>query len=175
MLRIRNLDAGYGKLRVLKNVSLHVDPGEIVTMIGANGAGKTTLLHTIIGLLRPMHGEISFQGQPCVRTPVGRLVAIGEVGLSGEVRRVPALGRRLAEAARLGFELAIVPTGSEGYRKAEVTLGGIDTRELSQQSMMANKVPGLYFIGEAVDVTGWLGGYNFQWAWASGVAAGQAV
>ena len=77
MLKIRNLDAGYGKLRVLKNVSLHVDPGEIVTMIGANGAGKTTLLHTIIGLLRPMHGEISFQGQPCTRTTVGRLVAAG--------------------------------------------------------------------------------------------------
>jgi predicted Rossmann fold flavoprotein len=70
---------------------------------------------------------------------------------------------------------AIVPNGSEGYRKAEVTLGGVDTRELSQQSMMANKVPGLYFIGETVDVTGWLGGYNFQWAWASGVAAGSSV
>ena len=70
---------------------------------------------------------------------------------------------------------AIVPTGSEGYRKAEVTLGGIDTRELSQQTMMANKVPGLYFIGEAVDVTGWLGGYNFQWAWASAQAAGLAL
>lgn len=70
---------------------------------------------------------------------------------------------------------AIVPTGSEGYRKAEVTLGGVDTRELSQQTMMATKVPGLYFIGETVDVTGWLGGYNFQWAWASGVAAGQAL
>ncbi len=53
MLKIRNLDAGYGKLRVLKNISLHVDPGEIVTMIGANGAGKTTLLHTIIGLIKP--------------------------------------------------------------------------------------------------------------------------
>jgi predicted Rossmann fold flavoprotein len=79
---------------------------------------------------------------------------------------------------RLGESLnrwAIVPNGSEGYRKAEVTLGGVDTRELSQQTMMANKVPGLHFIGEAVDVTGWLGGYNFQWAWASGVAAGQAV
>ncbi|MEH6437821.1 NAD(P)/FAD-dependent oxidoreductase [Massilia sp. DD77] len=70
---------------------------------------------------------------------------------------------------------AIVPTGSEGYKKAEVTLGGVDTRELSQQTMMANKVPGLYFIGEAMDVTGWLGGYNFQWAWASGVAAGMAL
>ncbi|MRT30187.1 NAD(P)/FAD-dependent oxidoreductase [Herbaspirillum sp. CAH-3] len=69
----------------------------------------------------------------------------------------------------------ILPSGSEGYRKAEVTLGGVDTRELSQQTMMANKVPGLHFIGEAMDVTGWLGGYNFQWAWASGVAAGSAV
>jgi predicted Rossmann fold flavoprotein len=66
----------------------------------------------------------------------------------------------------------ITPNGSEGYRKAEVTRGGIDTKALSQQSMMVNKVPNLYFIGEAVDVTGWLGGYNFQWAWASGVAAG---
>jgi predicted flavoprotein YhiN len=70
---------------------------------------------------------------------------------------------------------SIIPDGSEGYRKAEVTLGGVATKELSQQSMMAQKVPGLYFIGEAVDVTGWLGGYNFQWAWASGVAAGQAL
>ncbi len=69
----------------------------------------------------------------------------------------------------------ILPSGSEGYRKAEVTLGGVDTRELSQQTMMASKVPGLHFIGEAMDVTGWLGGYNFQWAWASGVAAGSAV
>ena len=70
---------------------------------------------------------------------------------------------------------SITPNGSEGYRKAEVTRGGIDTRALSQQTMMVNKLPGLYFVGEAVDVTGWLGGFNFQWAWASGVAAGQAV
>ncbi len=69
----------------------------------------------------------------------------------------------------------IVPNGSEGYKKAEVTRGGIDTKALSQQTMMVNKVPGLYFIGESVDVTGWLGGFNFQWAWASGMAAGQAV
>ncbi|RZI43600.1 NAD(P)/FAD-dependent oxidoreductase [Herbaspirillum sp. HC18] len=69
----------------------------------------------------------------------------------------------------------IVPNGSEGYRKAEVTCGGVDTRELSQQSMMAAKVPGLHFVGEAVDVTGWLGGYNFQWAWASGMAAGLSM
>lgn len=79
---------------------------------------------------------------------------------------------------RLGESLnrwRIVPNGSEGYRKAEVTRGGVDTKELSQQSMMATKVPGLHFIGEAVDVTGWLGGYNFQWAWASGYAAASFI
>jgi predicted Rossmann fold flavoprotein len=67
----------------------------------------------------------------------------------------------------------IKPTGSEGYRTAEVTLGGIDTDALDSNTMAARTVPGLYFVGEAVDVTGWLGGYNFQWAWASGWAAGQ--
>ncbi|ATG42834.1 putative protein YhiN [Phaeobacter piscinae] len=69
----------------------------------------------------------------------------------------------------------LTPSGSEGYRTAEVTLGGIDTDALSSKTMEAKTVPGLYAIGEAVDVTGWLGGYNFQWAWASGVAAGSAI
>jgi len=69
----------------------------------------------------------------------------------------------------------VTPSGSEGYAKAEVTLGGIDTNDLSSKTMEAKKVPGLYAIGEAVDVTGWLGGYNFQWAWSSGWCAGQAV
>ncbi|CAD6552151.1 BaiN/RdsA family NAD(P)/FAD-dependent oxidoreductase [Paraburkholderia metrosideri] len=69
----------------------------------------------------------------------------------------------------------LTPNGTEGYRKAEVTRGGVDTRGLSSTTMMSERTPGLYFIGEAVDVTGWLGGYNFQWAWASGVAAGEAA
>lgn len=69
----------------------------------------------------------------------------------------------------------IIPSGTEGYRTAEVTIGGVDTDELSSKTMEAKHVAGLYFIGEVVDVTGWLGGYNFQWAWASGVAAGEAV
>lgn len=69
----------------------------------------------------------------------------------------------------------IKPAGSEGYRTAEVTLGGIDTQVLDSKTMQVKTVPGLYFIGEAVDVTGWLGGYNFQWAWASGHAAGLAA
>src|SRR3990172_1847971 len=69
----------------------------------------------------------------------------------------------------------IIPSGTAGYNKAEVTCGGIDTRALSSKTMECIEVPGLYFIGEVVDVTGQLGGYNFQWAWASGYAAGQAV
>jgi len=71
-------------------------------------------------------------------------------------------------------DFKILITGSEGYQKAEVTVGGVDTRQLSSKTMETKTVPGLYFIGEVVDVTGWLGGYNFQWAWSSGVAAGKA-
>jgi len=69
----------------------------------------------------------------------------------------------------------VVPSGTEGYAKAEVTVGGVATADLSSRTLEANKVPGLYVIGEAVDVTGWLGGYNFQWAWSSGWVAGEAV
>jgi predicted flavoprotein YhiN len=72
-------------------------------------------------------------------------------------------------------EWAFVPAGTVGYGKAEVTRGGVSTDELSSKTMEAKKAPGLYFIGEVVDVTGWLGGFNYQWAWASGRAAGEAV
>jgi predicted Rossmann fold flavoprotein len=80
--------------------------------------------------------------------------------------------RRLADAIGAW---KVKPVGSEGYRTAEVTLGGVDTDELDSRTLAAKAVPGLYFVGEVVDVTGWLGGYNFQWAWASGWCAGQAV
>ena len=98
------------------------------------------------------------------------------------VQQDPDWQRPVAEAsdkalARLTERLSrweITPTGTEGYRKAEVTLGGVDTRDLSSQTL-ESKQPGLYFIGEVVDVTGWLGGYNFQWAWASGHACAQAL
>lgn len=94
-----------------------------------------------------------------------------------------ALEKPLADLSDKALEAAanflrawtIKPAGSEGYRTAEVTLGGIDTAGLDSKTMMAKTVPGLYFIGECVDVTGWLGGYNFQWAWASGHAAGESV
>ena len=81
----------------------------------------------------------------------------------------------LDRAAAVLTDLTFHPTGTEGYAKAEVTAGGIDTAGLSSTTMEARSVPGLYAIGEAVDVTGWLGGYNFQWAWSSGVAAARAV
>ncbi|OJW56647.1 MAG: hypothetical protein BGO57_12170 [Sphingomonadales bacterium 63-6] len=83
--------------------------------------------------------------------------------------------KTLAEAARRLADWRFLPNGSEGFAKAEVTIGGISTAELSSKTMEARKLPGLYAIGEAVDVTGWLGGYNFQWAWASAKAAGQAI
>ena len=82
---------------------------------------------------------------------------------------------QLREIAQVLSAWALVASGTEGYRTAEVTLGGVDTDALSSSTMQSKHVPGLYFIGEVVDVTGWLGGYNFQWAWASGHAAGNAV
>jgi len=83
--------------------------------------------------------------------------------------------RDLAALAAQLQSWSVTPSGSEGYRKAEVTVGGVDTRDLSSQSMQSRRVPGLHFIGEVVDVTGWLGGYNFQWAWASAAACAHAL
>ncbi|MCS4508841.1 BaiN/RdsA family NAD(P)/FAD-dependent oxidoreductase [Xylophilus ampelinus] len=97
----------------------------------------------------------------------------GDAALQRPVNEVPH--KSLAALAARIAQWTIVPTGTEGYRKAEVTLGGVDTRDLSSQTMEARKQPGLFFLGEVVDVTGWLGGYNFQWAWASGHACGQAL
>jgi predicted Rossmann fold flavoprotein len=95
------------------------------------------------------------------------------LGVAGELGNQSDKVLRAAEARLHDWHFA--PNGSEGYAKAEVTAGGISTAELSSQTMEAKKVPGLYAIGEAVDVTGWLGGYNFQWAWASAHAAGMAL
>jgi predicted Rossmann fold flavoprotein len=90
-------------------------------------------------------------------------------------RSCNALGRaELEELEMKAHRWSVHPAGTEGFAKAEVTVGGVDTRELSSKTMETRDVKGLYFIGEVVDVTGWLGGYNFQWAWASGFAAGQS-
>ena len=94
-------------------------------------------------------------------------------GTEGRLADLP--DRKLEAAATLVNRWRVKPSGTEGYRTAEVTAGGVDTRDLSSKTMEARNVPGLYFIGEAVDVTGHLGGFNFQWAWASGYAAGRAL
>jgi predicted Rossmann fold flavoprotein len=96
-----------------------------------------------------------------------------EADISGQVGNLSK--SQYENLSRVLNNWIIKPAGSEGYRTAEVTLGGVDTAELNSRTMEAKKVPGLYFIGEVVDVTGWLGGYNFQWAWSSGWAAGQVV
>ncbi|MBX7483129.1 NAD(P)/FAD-dependent oxidoreductase [Qipengyuania sp. 6D47A] len=95
------------------------------------------------------------------------------LGLDGDLGNLPDKALRSACERLRRWEFR--PNGTEGFAKAEVTAGGISTAELSSKTMEAKKIPGLFAIGEAVDVTGWLGGYNFQWAWASGVAAGEAL
>ena len=92
-----------------------------------------------------------------------------------DARLADLADRRLSALAERIHHWQLIPSGTAGYRKAEVMRGGVDTDELDQRSMQAKKVPGLYFVGEAVDVTGWLGGYNFQWAWSSAVACGRAL
>jgi predicted Rossmann fold flavoprotein len=120
------------------------------------------------------------QPRATVRSVLGRMLPdrlaetlAEQLGLAGELANLRDGVLAEAEARLAGWRFH--PNGTEGFAKAEVTIGGISTAELSSQTMEARRVPGLYAIGEAVDVTGWLGGYNFQWAWASAWAAAQAV
>ena len=126
--------------------------------LAAKSARPKTHFHTLLGELLPVR-------------LAGALAK--KIGLWGELANVSDDMLRAAQRRLADWRLR--PNGSEGFAKAEVTAGGIDTDGLSSQTMEARRVPGLYAIGEAVDVTGWLGGYNFQWAWASGWAAGQVV
>jgi predicted Rossmann fold flavoprotein len=102
-----------------------------------------------------------------------RLASALAADTGGRMADIP--NRPLAALAGRLSGWSVIPSGTEGFAKAEVTCGGVDTRDLSSRTMAANAVPGLFVIGEAVDVTGWLGGYNFQWAWASGWCAGEGV
>ncbi|MEX0280370.1 MAG: NAD(P)/FAD-dependent oxidoreductase [Arenibacterium sp.] len=120
------------------------------------------------------------QGKRALKTELTRHLPQRLVAFLGETEGFEGNLADQSDAALLALSdrlraWDLTPSGSEGYRTAEVTLGGVDTATLSSQSMAAKDVPGLYVIGEAVDVTGWLGGFNFQWAWASGHAAGTAI
>jgi hypothetical protein len=117
-----------------------------------------TRLKAILGELLPKRVLLTFLGQETVDEPL-QIIS----------------HERIREIATQLQQWQIKPNGTEGYRTAEVTLGGVDCNELSSKTMESSKVSGLYFIGEVVDVTGWLGGYNFQWAWSSGWCAGQIV
>ena len=115
-----------------------------------------------------------------VQTVLGSVLPKKLAQLLGEELNLPGMigdfsDKKLAVVEAILKNWTLKPVGSEGYRTAEVTLGGVDTRDLDAKTMAARAVPGLFFIGEVVDVTGWLGGYNFQWAWASAHAAGSAL
>ena len=141
-------------------ITVAMAPGEPVyeRLKAAKEENGKQMVHTALGHIIPRRLAESVCEREGVR---GKLAEVGDKTL-----------RRL-DAAVNGW--TVKPVGSEGYRTAEVTLGGVATDQLDQQTMAAKAVPGLYVIGEAVDVTGWLGGYNFQWAWSSGWAAGEAV
>lgn len=127
------------------------------TLLRAKATSKKLIANELASLVPSRLADAWVSEDPALQRPISE----------ASDKSLLALAQRLAD-------WALLPTGSEGYRKAEVTVGGVDTRDLSSQTM-ESKQPGLYFIGEVVDVTGWLGGYNFQWAWASGFACAQAL
>ena len=137
-------------------VDLAPDRDAAAEILAAKTENGKQAVHTAVGHVVPRRLAEAL----CARENLsGKLAEVGDKKL-----------RALAEAVNAW---TVKPVGSEGYRTAEVTLGGVDTAALDQQTMEAKTVPGLFFIGEVADVTGWLGGYNFQWAWSSGWAAGQ--
>ncbi len=149
-------------------ISSYWREGEAISIAMAPGVD-------VFAKLRAMKAE---NGRQAAHTALGQVVPkrlaevmVEQVEARGNLADLPDRALRRLDEAVNGW--SVKPVGSEGYRTAEVTLGGVATDQLDQQTMAAKSVPGLYVIGEAVDVTGWLGGYNFQWAWSSGWAAGQ--
>jgi predicted flavoprotein YhiN len=162
------LDETYAEFRDLTGVSLDV----LATC--RRFSFRDSLLFTHRGLSGPAILQVSSYWQPGAAIVID--IQLDEKRLP---RRFLHKWREVygasADATERLKRWVVIPSGTEGFSKAEVTAGGVDTRELSSKTMEALNVPGLYFIGEVVDVTGHLGGFNFQWAWASGYAAGQAV
>lgn len=124
---------------------------------------------------RQVHPNQSLKNTLALLLPKRLIEVLMSLGLVPDVTLKQLNARQQADLVAHLSQWEIVPNGTEGYRTAEVTLGGVDTHALSSRTMEARAVPGLYFIGEVVDVTGWLGGYNFQWAWSSAWACAQAL
>lgn len=167
-------------------IVIDLAPGrDLAAELIAAKPGSRQQLHTVLGALWPRRLAdqwLGFAGQSGQQQVAGQTKhavrqASGPAGKGelAELRLADIPDKTLRSLADGIHQWRLVPSGTAGYKKAEVMRGGVDTRGLDQKSMQARTVPGLYFIGEAVDVTGWLGGYNFQWAWASGVACGRAL
>jgi predicted Rossmann fold flavoprotein len=155
-------------------VSTYWRPGESIGIDLAPRFAGDELAGELVGLKRSSRQTLA----NALAAMLPRRLADGwlrSAQVDGELRVADVPDRTLRALAQSLQRWRLVPSGSEGYRKAEVTRGGVATDELSQSTMEAKRVAGLHFIGEVVDVTGWLGGYNFQWAWSSGHAAGVAV
>lgn len=149
-------------------ISSYWQPGEAIELDLASGADiGESLVRAKAGSRQQLSSVLS--------SVWPRRLADQWLGSSGSLRLADAPDRVLRDLGTRIHAWRLVPSGTAGFRKAEVMRGGIDTRELEQRSLESRKVPGLHFIGEVVDVTGWLGGYNFQWAWSSAVACARSL
>ena len=146
-------------------------PGEFVTV----DLSPEQDIDAFIAQQRELHPNQSLKNTLARLLPRRLVECLQLLGSVPECTLKQLNSRQQAELASALHQWKVQPNGTEGYRTAEVTLGGVDTRQLSSKTMEAREVPGLYFIGEVVDVTGWLGGYNFQWAWSSAWACAQAL
>ena len=146
-------------------------PGEFVTI----DLSPQQSLDAFINEERSQHPNLSLKNSLAKILPKRLVECQQQLGTLPECTLKQLNSRQQAELVATLHQWRVQPNGTEGYRTAEVTLGGVDTSQLSSKTMEARDVPGLYFIGEVVDVTGWLGGYNFQWAWSSAWACAQAL
>ncbi|MBG6242832.1 MAG: NAD(P)/FAD-dependent oxidoreductase [Candidatus Symbiopectobacterium sp. Dall1.0] len=146
-------------------------PGEMVTI----NLLPQRDLNVLLAEQRAAHPNQSLKNTLALWLPKRLVECLQTLGIVPEVSLKQLQSPQIAALIENLHAWQVQPNGTEGYRTAEVTLGGVDTRELSSKTLEASKVPGLYFIGEVVDVTGWLGGYNFQWAWSSAWACAQAL
>ncbi|RRZ89914.1 NAD(P)/FAD-dependent oxidoreductase [Erwinia sp. 198] len=152
-------------------LSSYWQPGEFVTI----NLSPESDLNALLSEEREIHPNQSLKNTLAKVLPRRLVECLQLLGAVPECTLKQLNGRQQAELAETLHGWRVQPNGTEGYRTAEVTLGGVDTDALSSKTMEARDVPGLYFIGEVVDVTGWLGGYNFQWAWSSAWACAQAL
>jgi predicted Rossmann fold flavoprotein len=152
-------------------ISSYWQPGEYLTV----DLSPATRLEDFLTIQREAHPNLSLKNSLAKILPKRLVEVLQDMNVVPDVTLKQLNRKQQTELVQTLHGWQVQPNGTEGYRTAEVTLGGVDTTQLSSKTMEARDVPGLYFIGEVVDVTGWLGGYNFQWAWSSAWACAQAL